>query len=123
MRWALAVLRSVGGVLDRPVAYIDEKLDSMRIISGLVLVIIGGWFISLAFNYPVLWYFHILGILALFIGLLYLFLPGWLKALSTIADQSVFFTDDFVFAAPRAVGIALLIAAVYIFYFVYMSVR
>lgn len=115
------IMRWLTGVLDKPVAYLDEKLNSMRFVSGIVLVIIGGWFVSLAFSYQSLWYFHLLGVVALFVGLLYLFLPGWLKVFSQVADRLVFSTDDYIFAARRTVGIILIIAAVYIFYFVALS--
>ena len=116
-------LRWLAGVVDKPVGFIDEKLSSMRIVSGLLLIIFGGWFVSLAFSYQSLWYFHLLGIITLFVGLLYLFLPSWLKTFSRVADQLTFSTDDLIFTARRTVGISLIIAAVYIFYFVVLSWR
>ena len=70
-RNALVVL---GAILNAPVATIDEKLKSYRILAGVVLVVIGGWLISVAFGYPSLWYLHIMGVIVLFFGLLYLLL-------------------------------------------------
>jgi len=114
-------LRAIARVLDRTVAYIDDKVSSVRIVAGIVLVILGGWFISIAMNYTSLWFFHLIGVIVLFFGLLYLFLPGWLAVLSRVADQIVFSTDEYVFAARKVIGIIMVIAAGYILFFTLLA--
>ncbi|HVN67107.1 MAG TPA: hypothetical protein VMT55_01955 [Candidatus Sulfotelmatobacter sp.] len=110
--------------LDQTIAYIDEKISSVRVVAGIVLVIIGGWFISIAFNYAALWYFLPVGLIVIFFGLLYLFLPGWLPLLSKIADQNVFSADEYVYAARKMIGIVLAVAAAgYIIYFTLLAKR
>jgi len=114
-------LRQVTKVLDAPIAYIDDQLNSIRMIAGVVLVILGGWFSSVAVNYESLWFMHLCGVIAFFFGMLYLFLPGWLKTFSRVADQLVFSTDEYVFAARKTIGIILLIVAGYVFFFVFLA--
>jgi len=119
-RNALMVL---GSVMNAPVATIDEKLKSYRILAGVVLVVIGGWLISVAFGYPSLWYLHIIGVTVLFFGLLYLFLPEWLDWLSSVLDHILLSTDEAVIAARKSLGIILIISAIYVFYSAYLVMR
>lgn len=114
------ILLALGSFLNQPVASIDKRIKSYRILAGVILVIIGGWVISVAFGYPELWYLHIIGVLILFFGLLYLFLPDWLDWLSTVLDQILLSTDEAVIAARKSLGIILIIAAIYVFYSVYI---
>lgn len=111
---------NLGELLNKPVAYIDNALSAVRIPAGIVLVIIGGWIISVGFNYPMLWYLHLFGALIIFFGLLYLFLPQWLVLLSRLADQSLFSTDELVLGTRKSFGIILIIVAIYIFYVAFL---
>jgi hypothetical protein len=88
-----------------------------------VLVVIGGWLISVAFGYPSLWYLHIMGVIVLFFGLLYLFLPDWLDWLSSVLDRILLSTDEAVIAARKSLGIILVISAIYVFYSAYLVLR
>ena len=119
-RNALVVL---GSILNAPVATIDEKVKSYRILAGVVLVVIGGWLISVAFGYPSLWYLHIMGVIVLFFGLLYLFLPEWLDWLSSVLDRILLSTDEAVIAARKSLGIILIISSIYVFYSAYLVLR
>jgi hypothetical protein len=104
--------------LDQTIAHIDEKINSVRFLVGPVLVILGGWFVSIAFSYAALWYLLPVGLIVVCCGLLYVFFPGWLVRLSQIADQVVFSADEHVYAARKVVGIVLALAAVgYVIYF------
>ena len=116
-------LLALGALLNKPVATVDEKLRSYRVLVGVVLAVIGGWLISVAFGYPELWYLHLVGILILFFGLLYLFLPAWLDWISTVLDQILLSTDDAVIAARKSLGIILVISAIYVFYSAYLVLR
>jgi hypothetical protein len=117
------VLVLLGDSLNRPVAYIDEKLKSVRVISGIIQVIIGGWVISVAFAYPELWYLHLIGVTILFFVLLYLFLPEWLDWLSQVLNQLLLSTDEMVVGARKSLGIILIVGSVYIFYSAYLMNR
>lgn len=117
------VLPALGAVLNKPVAYIDEKLRAIRILTGIVLVIIGGWVISVAFSYPELWYLHLIGVIALFFGFLYLFLPEWLAWLSKVSDQVLLSTDEIILGARKSVGIILILVAIYVFYSLYLITK
>ncbi|MBN2058655.1 MAG: hypothetical protein JW782_07650 [Candidatus Saganbacteria bacterium] len=117
------MLLYLGDALNRPIVSIDDKLKAIRIPLGLVLVVIAGWIISVAFSYPTLWYLHIIGIVILFFGLLYLFVPRWLDHLSRFLDQTMLSTDEILIGLRKAVGIVLMLAAIYIFYSVYLVGR
>ncbi|MBI5078865.1 hypothetical protein HZB08_02465 [Candidatus Saganbacteria bacterium] len=117
------MLHKVGDVLNRPIVFVDSKINSIRIPVGIVLVIIGGWIMSVGFSYPVLWYLHIIGVLALFFGLLYLFLPQWVMVISKVSDQLLFSTDELILGARKSLGVVLLIIAVYSFYAAYLTAK
>ena len=117
------MLMYLGSSLNKPIAYIDDKLQGIRIPLGLVLAVIGGWIISVAFRYPMLWYLHIFGVVILFFGLLYLFVPPWLDVLSKIFDKTLLSTDEMFIGLRKAVGVLLILAAVYIFYSVLLVIR
>lgn len=115
--------RGFWNIINSPIAYVDSVLAGVRVPVGIVLVIVGGWVISVAFNYPELWFLHIIGILALFFGMLYLFLPQWLVVFSTAADRLLFSTDEVVLGTRKSFGIILVLMAVYIFYAVYLLAK
>jgi hypothetical protein len=110
-------------VLGQTVVYLDGSLNSIRVPLGVGLVVAGGWLISIAFSYASLWYLHIIGATSLFFGLLYLFLPNWLAVFSKIADQVLFSVDEVILGARKSFGAILIIAASYIFYAVYLSLK
>ncbi|MEE8637517.1 MAG: hypothetical protein V3T21_00570 [Candidatus Margulisiibacteriota bacterium] len=117
------MLLAIGEFLNKPVGYIDKGFRAYRMLVGIVLVIIGGWVISVAFSYPELWYLHIIGVVVLFFGLLYLFLPGWLDWLSKVLDQILLSTDEAVIGARKSLGIILIVVAIYVFYSAYLMLK
>jgi len=108
------VLRGLLGWLEKPVLMVDELVNSVRIPVGIVLVIIGGWVVSVAFSYPELWYLHVIGVVVVFFGLINLFLPQWASVFSKVADRLVFSTDEMVLGLNRTAGIILVICGLYI---------
>lgn len=119
-------LRQLGDLLNKPVMSIDAALNSVRLPLGIVLVIAGGWIVSVAFSYPSLWYFYLIGGLIIFFGLLYLFLPQWLGRFSRFCDQVLFSTDELVLGPRKSFGIIIIIiivVAVYIFYAAYLAAK
>src|SRR3989338_3376600 len=117
------IIRKLGGFLNRPIAYLDRWLSLVRIPAGIILAITGGWIISIAFNYPVFWFLHLIGVIILFFGLLYLFFPEWLNFFSRVADKLLFSPDELVLGTRRGLGAVLIVAAVYILYVAYLSVK
>jgi hypothetical protein len=109
-------LANLGAVFNQSLGRINGFLSPIRIVAGIVLVIIGGWLISVAFNYPGLWYLHLIGILALIFGLLYLFAPQWLELLSGVCNQILLSTDELVIGARIIVGIIFILAAIYMLF-------
>jgi hypothetical protein len=116
-------LKAIGDVFNKPIGYIDDALLSVRIPAGIVLVIIGGWIISVAFSYPELWYLHLLGGIILLFGLFYLFLSGGLTTISRVADQLLLSTDELVMGTRKSFGVFLIVIALYIFYSAYLAAR
>jgi hypothetical protein len=116
-------LKVIGDIMNKPLGHIDSAVLSVRIPAGIVLVIVGGWVISVAFGYPELWYLHLVGGIILLFGLLYLFLAQWLSVISRIADQLLLSTDDLVLGTRKSFGVVLIVIAIYIFYSAYLSAR
>ena len=114
------ILQKMGAVLNKPVVVVDEKLKAVRIPLGIALVLLGGWIISVAFSYPELWYLHLIGIVVLFFGLLYLFVPQWLDVISRFLNQSMLSTDEIIIGTRKTIGVLLILAAIYIFYSVFL---
>jgi hypothetical protein len=56
-------------------------------------------------------------------GLLFLFLPGWLSWLSKASNAMLFSTDELAIGWRRVIGIALIVAGLYIFYGIFMSMK
>lgn len=117
------VLRRFWGYLNSPIAYIDSALEGVRVPVGVTLLIVGGWIISVAFNYPTLWYLYLLGGIILLFGLFYLFIPRWMERLSGLADQLLFSTDELVLGTRKSFGIILIVVGIYIYYAAYLLSR
>jgi hypothetical protein len=116
----LGAIRMLDAFLNKPLVYLDQKLRSARLLSGIALVIIGGWIIWVAANYRELWFLNIIGIILVFFGLLYLFLPGWLDQISVVMDKTLLSPDEMVISIRRSLGIIFIIIAIYIFYSAYL---
>ena len=108
---------------NRPLIYLDQKLRSARILSGLGLVMVGGWLIWVVFSYPQLLYLNIIGIILVLFGMFYLFLPGWLDRISEIMNRSLLSPDEIVIGVRKSLGIIFIIIAIYIFYSAYLMVK
>ena len=113
-------LVNLGAFFNQSLGKVDGFLSPVRILVGIILVIIGGWLISVAFSYPDLWYLHLIGALALIFGLLYLFIPQWLEVLCNVCNQVLLSTDELVIGARIVVGIIFILAAIYMFFSAYL---
>jgi uncharacterized membrane protein HdeD (DUF308 family) len=102
---------------NRTVMVLDEKLSSIRNWVGAALLIAGAFMVWAAFPYSVeLWYLHVIGVIALFFGLLFIAFPHGLKNLSRIFDTVLLSTDELILGVRKTLGILLLIAGAYIIY-------
>jgi hypothetical protein len=117
------VLRRFWGYLNSPIAYIDSALEGMRVPVGVTLLIVGGWIVSVALNYPILWYLHLLGGIIVIFGVFYLFIPRWMERFSSLADQLLFSTDELVLGTRKSFGIILIVVGIYIYYAAYLLSR
>lgn len=113
------ILGKWGEIGNRTIMVLDEKLSSLHLVIGLMLLILGGFIIWAILPYGALWYLHSIGIISLFFGILYLAAPKGLKTLSTIFNVVLLSTDEVVLAARKTAGITLLAAGIYILYSVY----
>jgi len=109
--------------LEEPILFLDDKLKSIGIIAGALLSLIGGWIVSVAFNYPQLWYLHPIGLLILCFGLLYLFLPDWLSSLSRFFDRLLLSADEIFIEDRRNAGLVLIGIAIFILISAYLIIR
>ncbi len=116
-------LHKLGEFMNKPFVYVDNLVNGIKIPAGIVLVLVGGWFLSVALRYPSLWVLGAVGAFLLLFGLLYLFFPAWLGSLSLISNQLLFSTDDFVMGARKSIGVILIVCALYIFFAVYLSLK
>ena len=119
----LGVVKMLDAFFNRPLIYLDQKLRSARILSGLGLVMVGGWLIWVVFSYPQLLYLNIIGIILVLFGMFYLFLPGWLDRISEIMNRSLLSPDEIVIGVRKSLGIIFIIIAIYIFYSAYLMVK
>ena len=108
------LLHRMGKFLNQDVAHTDRFVNSIRVPTGILYSLVGGWVISVSRNYNVAWYFYTDGIISIFFGLLLIFFPAWMNSLSGFFDQLLFPTDDAIGRARRLIGVLLLIASAYI---------
>jgi uncharacterized membrane protein HdeD (DUF308 family) len=108
-----------GGVSNQTVMVLDEKLSAARTIVGVILLLMGLFISWSAFGYGSLWYLHIIGIIAIFFGLLYLISPQGLKTLSSICNVVLLSTDEVAMASRQIIGIIMLVFGAYMLYAVY----
>ena len=109
-------VKKVSDLLNRIIFHLDEALCSARLASGLILLLLGGWIVYTGMAHPVFSYLTLVGGLIVVFGLLYLFFPSWLGAMSDWADRIMLSTDDIIFHARRISGVVLILISLYIVY-------
>jgi len=116
---APAMFKGLIEIVDRVVFVLDEQVQKFRFPVGLGLVLVAAWVFYISMNPEIGAVLHPVWVIALIFGLLYLFFPKWLSALSQVANQSIFPTDNYVMGSSKVVGLFLLVAAAYIIYMAY----
>jgi len=113
------LLGKIGAVGNQIIAPLDEILYKGRMFVGLILVAAGLWIAYVAANYTGLAWLNVVWIIAVFFGLLFLFLSpmadGFIKSFDSGA-----FTDELVLGSRKVVGIILVIVSLWIFYSAYL---
>ena len=112
-------LGKLGGLCNRVILYLDEKLQPIKVWIGLLLVAVGGWLLYVVANYPELWYLTAVWMICMLFGLLFLVLPNWLSWLSNLSNKIILSTDEVVMGSRKIIGIVLLIISIYVFYAAY----
>ncbi len=112
-------LGKIGEMCNRIVLYLDEKLQPVKVWIGLILIAVAAWLLYVVAKYPELSYLNAVWIISLFFGLLFVFLPNWLAALSNVSNRIIFSTDEVVMGSRKIFGILLLIISIYILYAAY----
>ncbi|HTY13317.1 MAG TPA: hypothetical protein VMD02_03910 [Candidatus Omnitrophota bacterium] len=107
-------LKGLSSVCDNILFVLDEYFRPRQKLVGIVLLLIGAWLLLINLIYPQLSLLMVIWIIALFFGLLFIAMPGLLKSISSIADQKVLDTDEYVRRSNRLVGIIFLLAGLYI---------
>ena len=110
-------------VVDKIIFILDEQVQKIKLIVGIVLLGVAGWVFYLSLNPEIGQILHPVWVIALVFGLLSLFFPKWLESLSKLANKSIFPTDQYVLGSSKVIGLLLLLSAVYIFYMVYVISR
>jgi hypothetical protein len=113
------LLGKVGDVANRTVLVLDDKISSMRIAAGVVLIAVGLWMLFMALPYGELWYLNIIAAISMFFGLLFVAVPNGLTSLSNVCNTVMLSTDEIVMAVRKTVGILLIIGGIYMLYAVY----
>jgi hypothetical protein len=116
-----SVLGALGSVFNSALFTLNGWTLRYRMWLGLVLLVIGAWVFYVGLQYPDP-YIATTWIVAVVFGLLFLFLPGWLKWLSGAADAVFLSTDELVMGWRRVVGIVLVVASAYILYGIFYSI-
>jgi hypothetical protein len=112
-------VKKVSDFLNRTIFHLDEALCSARLASGLILLLLGGWIAYTGAAYPDFWYLKLAGWIIVVFGLLYLFFPSWLGAISEVADRIMLSTDELVLNIRKVSGVVLVLISFYIFYSVF----
>ena len=112
-------VKKVSDVLNHVIFHLDEALCSARLASGLMLLIVGAWIVYVGVIHPSLWYLQVAGWLVAVFGLLYVFFPSWLGALSDWTDRIMLSTDEFIFHTRRITGVVLVLISIYIVYSIF----
>lgn len=107
-------LEAVGEALNVTVMNIDSFLRQNRTTVGLLFLAAAAWVLYVALNYPGIYQLHLVWILALVFGVLYIFYPQWLEDVSHFFNVKVFPTDKYVMDYGKMVGLLTLVAGAFI---------
>jgi hypothetical protein len=115
-------LGTMGSVFNAGLYTFDSSIMRYRVWLGIILLAVSAWIFYVNLQFAV-WYIMASWIVALAFGLMFLLLPGWLTWLSQASNSLLVSTDELALGWRRVVGIALLVAGLYIFYGIFLSLK
>ena len=107
--------QKVAGLFNKPVIFVEQGLRSYHFPVGFLFLMLGAWLIFLVLAEPDFWYFHIVGIAFVIVGLLYIFAPDWLLWISNISGKEIITFDQIAIASRVSLGVVLILVSIYIF--------
>ena len=107
-------LETIGEALNVTVVNVDSFLRQSRMTVGILFLVAAAWVLYVVLNYPGIYQLHLIWILALVFGLLYMFYPKWLEEVSRFFNVKVFPTDKYVMDYGKMVGLLTLLAGAFI---------
>lgn len=107
--------QGVARLFNKPVIYVESGLRAYHFPVGFLFLILGTWLIFLVLADPALWYFHLIGIMFVVAGLLYIFAPDWLLWFSNMSGREIITFDQIAIASRVSLGIVLILVSIYIF--------
>ncbi len=116
------LLGSWGKVLNVALFALNGQTLRYRYWIGIVLLVIAAWVFYVGLSLPV-WYITATWIVALVFGLLYLLVPHWLSWLSKASNAMLISTDELMIGWRRVIGILLIVAALYMLYGIFASIK
>jgi len=116
------LLGALGTVFNAALFVLNGQTMRFRFWIGVILLAIAAWVFYTGLQMPV-WYLTATWLVALAFGLLYLFLPGWLSWLSKASNAMLLSTDELAIGWRRVIGVVLIVASIYMFYGIFVSMR
>jgi hypothetical protein len=116
------VLGTMGTVFNAGLYTLDSGIMRYRVWLGIILLAVGAWIFYIGLQFTA-WYIVFSWIVALAFGLLFLLLPGWLTWLSKASNALLVSTDELALGWRRVIGVALVVAGIYIFYGIFISMK
>ena len=108
-------LGKLGELSNKTILVLNGQLMRYKLWIGLFLLVLGGWMLYVATNYPDP-YINAAWIITVAFGLLFLFFPKWLDWLSKVSNTFLLSTDELVMGTRRVIAVVLLVVSFYIFY-------
>ena len=112
--------KRIGDRFNRSLFVMDGKLRVHNMLVGVISLSMGAWFIffALAYSYTV---YHLLGVILIAVGLIYVTKPDFLLRVSKIFSRQVVAFDNLLITSRTGIGILLIIISVYIFLMLFMA--
>ncbi|MCX5751638.1 MAG: hypothetical protein NT099_08270 [Candidatus Saganbacteria bacterium] len=111
-------LEQINVTCNRVLVYLDEKLYAVRIPAGIILILMGIWFLlaSKPITMKEAWILPIAGTLAVILGLLLAVFPKSLVKVSEWGNTMLVTTDEILVKARLSAGIVILLISIYLLF-------
>ncbi|KPJ67961.1 hypothetical protein AMJ44_07015 [candidate division WOR-1 bacterium DG_54_3] len=113
----------IGNFFNKPVLFVESQLRAYNFAAGFIFLILGTWLIFLALEDSQIWFLYVIGAAFVIFGLLYIFTPNWLVRFSNLSGRVIITFDQIAIASRTSLGVVLILAAVYIFFKLFVALR